>query len=356
LSENARGKNVPSLDLLRSYAIVSVVAAHAVLAFGAPPALAPLRAGGTGVDLFFILSGWLLGGQLMRELAATGTISFRRFWSRRWMRTLPAYYAVLSATFLQQAILKNNTDLRWSYWFFGQNYLTDLPYFFVSWSLCVEEHFYLFVAPLLLIAFRLRRRGIVLLLLVMAAPSFCRTFGLYGAIVETHVRFDECLLGVVLAGLSVFFRATWARLCALAPLLASVGLVLYAGLLLVRWYPEFPLGVDEQTICMFVFGSFLLFAVSSEKWKQRLYVPGCTFLAARAYSVYLLHPEAVALLRRLEISSFPLFLSLTWLMTLAGAEILYRLVERPGMNAREWFKFSAAHAPTTSVMPPERHE
>jgi peptidoglycan/LPS O-acetylase OafA/YrhL len=353
LSELARGKNVPSLDLLRSYAIVSVVAAHAVLAFGAPPALAPLRAGGTGVDLFFILSGWLLGGQLMRELAATGTISLRRFWSRRWMRTLPAYYAVLCATFVQQVILKNNTDLRWSYTFFGQNYLTDLPYFFVSWSLCVEEHFYLFVAPLLLIAFRLRQRGIVLLLLVMAVPSFCRTFGLYGAIVETHVRFDECLLGVVLAGLSVFFRGTWVRLCALAPILASAGVVLFAGLLLVRWYPEYMIGVDEQTICMFVFGSFLLLAVSSEKWKQRLYIPGCAFLATRAYSVYLLHPEAVALLRRLDISSFPLFLLLTWLITLAGAEVLYRLVERPVMNAREWFKFSAAE-PQASITRPER--
>ena len=56
---------LPSLDLLRSVAIVAVVTAHTVLAFGAPVGLAPLQLGGRGVDLFFVLSGWLLGKQLM---------------------------------------------------------------------------------------------------------------------------------------------------------------------------------------------------------------------------------------------------------------------------------------------------
>ena len=339
-SAPSREKNVPSLDLLRSYAIASVLLGHSVNAFGSPPALTPLRIGGTGVDLFFILSGWLLGSQLMRELSANGTIRFGRFWSRRWMRTLPAYYAVLAATFFQQAVSGKQAAWEWSYLFFGQNYLTGLPFLYITWSLCVEEHFYLLVAPLLLFAFKLRRWGIVALLIVMVVPFICRTFGLYGHIGETHVRFDECLFGVLLAGLSVFFPAIWSRLCALAPAIASVAAAFFGWFLFSRWYPAYRIPLDEQTICLIIFGSFVLLAVSSEAWKKRLYFPGCGYLAKRAYSVYLLHPESLALLKKLHIESFPLFLLLAWVITLAGSEVLYRLVEKPIMNAREWFRFS----------------
>jgi len=333
-------KVVPSLDLLRSYAIFSVLVAHTVLAFGAPSWLAPLQFGGTGVDLFFVLSGWLLGRQLMLELRTRGTIRLGRFWSRRWMRTLPAYYAVLLLTFLHQIVLKQNFDLRWSYLVFLQNYLTNLPYFFVSWSLCVEEHFYLFVAPLLLFAFGLRRWGVALVIVVLVVPFICRTFGLYQSLEQTHVRFDECLMGVALAGASVFAPALWRRLCSLAPVLASLGAALYLWMAWIRWYPQYRIWPDEQTVCAFIFGSFLLLGVSSETWKRRLYLPGSSFLATRAYSVYLLHPEGLAVARRIQPESFIVFLLLAWIVTFISAEFLYRIVERPIMDARERFQFS----------------
>ena len=334
------GGNARSLDLLRSYAIVSVVIAHATLAFGAPPALAPLQFGGTGVDLFFVLSGWLLGRQLVLELQSRRNISFVHFWSRRWMRTVPAYYVVLLFTFAEQVILNHNHDLRWSYLFFGQTYLTSLPYFFVSWSLCVEEHFYLLVAPLLLVAFRLKRWGIPFIGIILVVPVTCRALGWYHTLEETHVRFDECLTGVVLAAVSVFAPVLWRRLCSLAPVFAGVAGAVYAWIVWIRWHPGHGIWPDEQTACAFIFGSFVLLGVSSEKWKKRLYLPGCSFLAKRAYSVYLLHVESLALLRRLHPESFVVFLVLTWTITLVGAEILYRLVELPVMNARESFSFS----------------
>lgn len=344
MSQHSR--NIPSLDLLRSFAIATVVLAHSVLAFGAPAALAPLQMGGVGVDLFFLLSGWLLGRQLMQELRSSGRIGLTRFWTRRWLRTLPAYYAVLLFTFGQQVVLKGNYSLSWSYLFFGQNYLTNLPYLYVSWSLCVEEHFYLLIGPLLLLAFWLRRKGILLLSVVLLVPVVCRTAGWYGDLVETHVRFDECLVGVCLAGLSVFAPAIWKTLCRFAPWIAGIGLSIFAAMIWQRWHPEwsgwFP---DEQTLCVFVFGSFILLAVSNDDWKQRLYVPGATYLAKRAYSVYLLHPEATALLRYADLSSFVVFFLLTWLLTLAGAEILYRLVEKPLMDARERLNVSRSTPP-----------
>jgi peptidoglycan/LPS O-acetylase OafA/YrhL len=352
-SATRSGGNARSLDLLRSFAIVSVVVAHATLAFGAPAALAPLQFGGTGVDLFFVLSGWLLGRQLVLELRATRRIDLVHFWSRRWMRTLPAYYAVLLFTFAEQVIVNHNRDLRWSYLFFGQTYLTSLPYFFVSWSLCVEEHFYLLVAPLLLLAFRLKRWGIPLMGLMLVMPVACRQLGWYHALEQTHVRFDECLTGVGLAAISVFAPTLWHRLCAAAPALATAGAAVYAWLIWVRWHPQHGIWPDEQTACAFIFGSLLLFAVSTQQIRQRFYVPGAGFLAKRAYAVYLLHAESLALLRRLHPQSFLLFLMLTWICTLVIAECLYRLVELPVMNARESFGFSRSRR-TLAPSPPER--
>lgn len=335
---------IPSLDLLRTYAIVSVVMAHASLAFGGGPWLGLLQVGGTGVDLFFLLSGWLLGSQLMRELKATGSIRLARFWSRRWMRTLPAYYAVLIPTMMQQVLLRGNYDLDLSYFWFGQNYFTTLPYFYVSWSLCVEEHFYLFIAPFLLLLATLGRRGFAIGLVVVSLPFLSRQLGWYGEIVQTHVRFDECLAGVALAGVSVFLPNVWDRLCRWAPWIATCGVALYSWLVFARWQPGFAIPVDEPTLCILIFGSILLLAVSTQRWQQRLYLPGCSYLARRAYSVYLLHPDALALLRRAHVESFPLFVLLGFLLTIAAAEVLYRAVERPFMNARERYVISASNS------------
>ncbi len=246
-----------SLDLLRSYAIFSVVTAHTVLAFGAPPALAPLQFGGTGVDLFFVLSGWLLGRQLMLELKKTGTIQLTRFWARRGMRTLPAYFALLTATFLQKILLHNNEGLGWSYLYFGQNYLPDLTAFYVSWSLCVEEHFYLLVGPAILLLMRAKTWRVPLLIVLLGAPLFFRTFGLYTTGNETHVRWDECALGVVLAACSVFSLKAWSVARRYAPIFATVGVGVYGWTLWHRWHPESFFIDYDRGILALIFGSLL---------------------------------------------------------------------------------------------------
>src|SRR4051794_14167239 len=91
----------PRLDVLRVAAIVSVVNCHIAAAFHPNGLLGILQLGGHGVDLFFVLSGWLLGKQLCEELRDTGSVDLKRFWLRRWLRTLPAYYAVMSLTIIQ---------------------------------------------------------------------------------------------------------------------------------------------------------------------------------------------------------------------------------------------------------------
>jgi peptidoglycan/LPS O-acetylase OafA/YrhL len=338
-------RNVPALDLLRSYAVFSVVMAHVTLAFGAPPMLAPLQLGGTGVDLFFVLSGWLLGRQLMVELRDSGTIELTRFWSRRWLRTLPAYYAVLLMTFLQEVFFNNPHEVGWPYLVFGQNYDVDLRAFYVSWSLCVEEHFYVLVGPTVLLFSRARRWALPLLLTLLSTPLIFRLAGWYGSSNETHVRWDECAIGVGLAAAHVFAPRVWAWLCKWAPVLGGLALAAYALNFWFRWHPSVGVSNYDAGVYGLIFGAFVLFAVSSPSRRQ-ISLPGATFLAKRAYAVYLLHPDALGLITRLQIESFPLFLIATWVVTLVAAEVLYRVVELPFMQARERFGFSKSlHRP-----------
>ncbi|MBN9430268.1 MAG: acyltransferase [Burkholderiales bacterium] len=329
-----------SIDLLRACAIALVITAHTVLAYGAPPNLAPLQLGGTGVDLFFVLSGWLLGGQLSREYMRTGAINLQRFWVRRWMRTLPAYYAVLTLTFLQQLITYPEKPLRLDYLAFLQNYADTLPYFSVSWSLCVEEHFYLLIGPAIIFlgAIGRWRWGIVALLL--AAPFIFRQLGWYGSLEETHVRIDGCMLGVALAVCRDRLPKAWNALAKMAPALAGTALLLYLGSYAGRWFPS--LGMPRLDIGAYavIFASILLFANRSPGIQSKLYVPGSRYIALRAYSLYLLHPEVLALLKRFGGDlPFPLFYAIAWAGSCLLAEALYRMIEKPFMDARDRFKF-----------------
>lgn len=143
------------LDLLRAIAILLVVLSHSRwMTEGFPkPIRALLHGSGIlGVELFFVLSGFLIGGILLKQFEKNGnSLSFsdiKHFWIRRWFRTLPNYFLILLVY-----IVVYHYDLPatlWKYFFFGQNLFNTPPYFFEeSWSLTIEEISYL-ISPLLL--------------------------------------------------------------------------------------------------------------------------------------------------------------------------------------------------------------
>jgi peptidoglycan/LPS O-acetylase OafA/YrhL len=273
----------------------------------------------------------------------------RRFWLRRWLRTLPAYYAVLLFTWALQVAARNNTDLCWSYLIFGQTYATDMPYFGVSWSLCVEEYFYLLVAPLPLLV---SRRSWWWLVPVLLVPALCRSLGWYETLTQFHVRYDQCALGVLLAYVAVFAPALWRHACRWAVVLALLGLAVAAVPVLGRLEPAWNLPDYDPLVWAAIAGSLVLLANSGPFW-QRLRVPGAFYLANRAYAVYLLHGEALALLKRTTGLPFFLYLALTWVISLLLAELLYRLIERPIMQVREWFVSSCSRE-NLAAAPPAR--
>jgi len=324
------------MDLLRAMAILAVILAHVVYTYGAPKYLAPLQFGGTGVYLFFMLSGWLLGNQLIKEANVSRSINLKRFWSRRWMRTLPAYFAILILSLVQRYLSNDNVQFPFDYFFLIQNYFYPLEFFYVSWSLAVEEQFYLFIAIFFAVTALLNKNTVfALLTFLFILPVIFRTLGLYGHEFETHVIVDMCLAGVLLAHIANHFSSVWARLCKYAPLLAMLGLAGFTIIVLMRYSLDREVNPDALLLA-FIFGSWLLLANSSSEWQQRLYVPGAYYIATRSYSMYLLHPETIAYLGKYA-DNFPfiIFFGIILVTTMIISEVLYRVVELPFMAMRD---------------------
>src|SRR5882672_1488657 len=147
----------PNIDLIRASAIGLVLVHHIAQYLPLLSEMAHRFAslGGHGVDLFFVLSGWLIGRLYWLEAHSYGSVNVLRFWARRWLRTVPPYLFVLPIAFAA-VHLSRGEPFQWSYLIFLQNYQAKIPFFLVSWSLCVEEHFYLFLPIVLLLIARLR--------------------------------------------------------------------------------------------------------------------------------------------------------------------------------------------------------
>jgi peptidoglycan/LPS O-acetylase OafA/YrhL len=157
----------PEIDGLRAIAIVAVVLYHAGLPW--------VPGGFTGVDVFFVLSGFLIGGLLWTELCRSGHIALGAFWMRRLRRLAPAYLVMAVTVIVAGYLILLPADLRElgketiaaTLWFSNVLFWRGAGYFdgaasekpmLHTWSLSVEEQFYVALPLLLLTLFRLRTR------------------------------------------------------------------------------------------------------------------------------------------------------------------------------------------------------
>ncbi len=164
-------ERVFGLDFLRALAVMMVLGAHVIFLFW------PIThdyeiwelVGHLGVELFFVLSGFLIGG-ILAKLAALPHFPLGNFWTRRWLRTLPNYYLFLLIDLFLARWTDHAWPDAWRYVVFMQNFAWTQPFFFIeSWSLSVEEIFY-FLAPLLVMLCRrnIARRINPMVLVVIA--------------------------------------------------------------------------------------------------------------------------------------------------------------------------------------------
>ena len=369
----------PGLDLLRAIAVVWVMLFHSFLVGGLGEGYSWLsRSGWMGVDLFFVLSGFLIGNQVLAPLARGERLSFRDFYLRRAFRILPAFWMVL-ALYLAFPALREAPGMEpwWKFAGFFVNLSIDYANsaaFSHAWSLCVEEHFYL-LFPLL--AWWLMRRPSILKFTAVCIAVLLLGIGLRTGVwlhetaidpprawfVEdiyypTWNRLDGLLAGVMLAAWKVFRPASWQRAQRHANGVLFVGLGVMA---LSFWLFRDRVGLLGNSIGWPVLSvglALLVFAGAGERSLiARWRVPGAGWLAAISYSLYLVHKAVFHLLETtwgpaLEGRGVMAFCAYGIAALLAGAA-LYYAVERPFLRLRERMPVfgRAVDAPAPAIKP-----
>ena len=318
------------------------------------------RFGWIGVDLFFVLSGYLIGGQLLAPLARGNKINLGRFFARRVLRIMPAYFVVLAVYFLLPSWREypEMAQPLWKFLLSIQNIaLHGGTAFSHAWSLAVEDQFYLALPLLLIFMSRWPRTAIIVPSLLVIGGIALRAFlalqnlSVNGGVsfrgfqawiyYPTWTRLDSLVFGVTLAAIEKFRPHWWKRLTNSAtwlwlPALAIISYALYLGegdyLTVAACIWQFPLvalGMAALLIC----------AVSPRLFFRRLAIPGAAFIASIAYSAYLVQKIAMHFVAQfcdghnISLASVPALVGVE-LAVYAAAVILFLTVERPFLQLR----------------------
>jgi peptidoglycan/LPS O-acetylase OafA/YrhL len=375
LVTRSNAARLPGLDTLRAVAIVAVMLYH--LKPFLPESMAVVaQFGWMGVDLFFVLSGYLIGTQLLKPYASGDRPSIWSFYRRRAYRILPAYLVVLWIYLVCPAWRESSAlPPLWQFLTFTVNlFFVDFSQHAFShvWSLCVEEHFYL-VLPLLVIwlmrrpslrktvfviggviLFGICFRGYKLLPLIAPSgwsgrevPDDFGTFYYRYLYYPTYSRLDGLVVGVTLALVRISRPGWWSWLTRRGHAALVVGLG-FAGV--VCWMFRNDGMSDETKIAAWGtvigfpllavgLGLVVVSSVSSDGWLSRFSVPGAELLATLAFSLYLTHKEVAHLDRRyltsLTEARDAKTVAIYAATCLLAAGALYGLVERPFMVLRD---------------------
>ena len=300
----------PGLDLLRAIAISWVLLFHGITeGLGAAlPGVA--RLGWMGVDLFFVLSGFLIGSQLLKDYAAGRTPALGAFYLRRAFRILPVFWVITALYFLSPA-LRESRGIQpcWQFLTFTENFLIDVGRnrtFSHAWSLCVEEHFYL-LFPLLVWALMRRpswKMTTVVCVVLVGGGMLLRAYLWLNHVATnpggapfveliyypTHTRLDGLRAGVVLAALRWFRPRLWQKAMEHAYPLLGAGLVsLAVAINTAQGRTDFNASVFGFPLLSLSFALIVAACASPMGVLGRVRIPGAGALATVTFSLYLSH-------------------------------------------------------------------
>ena len=348
-----------NLDLLRATAITAVVVSHVIQMslVGLPqPLLSAATYGGYGVDLFFALSGWLIGTLFWKEQMRFGSVSLGRFWMRRWLRTIPPYLVALGLSWLA-VFLERREPFDWGFLVFAQNYYAVMPFFFVSWSLCIEEHFYLFL-PLLLAPIARERRIVcavfVVLLIIAPASRFVVSHAGVSPVLgfgrtATHLRMEGLLLGFWAAWAAVFARGLWESLQRRGAWLIAAACALLIAFVALEDPARYRVGLFLLPLALVTILVVMVGRVPSALARSRV----VHAIAVASYSVYLTHPLTIHL-SRARLNAAPavprvLYFPLTVLLVALAGCVFYVAVERSSILVRDRLVRRRIERPATAL-------
>jgi peptidoglycan/LPS O-acetylase OafA/YrhL len=338
----------PKLDILRCVAVVLVMLNHSgPKSEGIIPVFN--RIGWTGVDLFFVLSGFLISGLLFVEWKRDGRIRVGRFLIRRGFKIYPSFYFYLILAGLAAHFFAKHLETSAARYlhevFFLQNYIYGV--WAHTWSLAVEEHFYLLL-PLFLVAFGVHRvprafpviaaMSIASRALFLLLPQKNAFLGFSYA--ATNSRMDALFFGVLLGYLHHFHGVWWEDFVVRWKWAIGAGSALLLSLAFFWSRETTSFAVIGYTLIYVGFGGALVLCLYV--WKRVPWAFGAlSFLGVYSYSIYLWHAPVAfwtdaVLGRAFHIvvtpwEMFPLYFALTFALGI----VMARLVEFPMLRLRE---------------------
>lgn len=353
------------LDILRASAILFVVFNHICNYFVTFPKSTVLGdiGGVLGVEIFFVLSGFLIGRILMREFDADiNALKIKHFYMRRWFRTLPLYYLILAVLIVGTVLATQKFDFHLTHFVFLQNFSHEaLNFFGVSWSLAIEEWFYLLIPLVLFAGYKTKlitKKSMLFLIMLVLVIMIARIIyviyvpnATFDDVRKSIIfRFDSLLLGVILAGIKL--HANKLYMFIRKPIFAGIAFVLMLGLIY-KYTRLIDLGQLNTDFGAKAFGLIILsgliaiilsyFETSTiinktvkKFWLLREFI---TWTSLLSYSIYLVHVSIFEIFHNIFPPNPQSYIGLTCalIVTTGVSYVLFRFVETPFMNLRNKF-------------------
>lgn len=342
-------QKIPQLDALRGIAILLVLI-HNTHAFPSLHLGAISTYGWMGVDLFFVLSGFLITGILLE--AKQSESYFKNFYARRCLRIWPLYYSLLIFMFLIVPHL-HPSDTRnifersspwWAYPLFLQNFLVAVPAeaagaLGVTWSLAIEEQFYL-IWPLVVRYFSAAQIKRIAVIVILASPVL--RFFLVGHHVNIYssffCRLDGLMAGALLAvvlRLETFVPPKFVRVAWVSFLIAAC-LAILAEDQQARWIAFSMTSLASVSLVY-------LSLFSPAKWVQSFFRNQfLTYTGTISYGLYLLHKIPLDVTKEMHADRHPLLSIFVILVaSYVLAAISYVFLEKPFLKLKRFFDLKA---------------
>jgi peptidoglycan/LPS O-acetylase OafA/YrhL len=362
--------HLPLLDGLRGLAILMVLVFHVVHISGSPAGIDRLVrkitvTGWMGVDLFFVLSGFLITGILLD--AKSDPHYFRNFYLRRVLRIFPLNYAFLIGILILlprcfpavAANLGNPPPDTWSYWLFLGNFgnvftANKCAALGALWSLAIEEQFYL-VWPLIVLILYPRALGRVCIAILILSPVLREILVLRGVSYDalknlTFSHMDPLVVGAFLAvakrdgGLQRFLPAAWTMAIVMPAALVLMSLKA-GGMTESRIFQIFGFSVVSLT-----FGSFITLALERARIMSMFNLAWLRWFGRRSYSIYLFNLPLIYILNRFVfdpdaatnpghavLPRIALFFALTIIACVVVATVSWHLFEKHWLGLKSFF-------------------
>ena len=362
-------QRVFGLDLMRAIAILMVVFGHSLWLFPQSQRFIYqifVLFGFFGVEVFFVLSGFLIG-KILYQLYLNEDFSIAQvfyFLKRRWFRTLPNYFLILLLNIIVATVIGYSIDSLWRYFVFLQNFNTAmLPFFTESWSLSVEEFAYIILPIFLLIlgAFikpKSKSRFFLFSVLAMIVFFFCNKIYYQYTTANTNLtqwnvslksvviyRLDSIFIGVLCSWIYFNYNSLWQRSRKLLFVLGVLFFMfLFVGIGRLGLFIETHSLLWNVFYLPFVSITVACFLPFLSEWKEEATIISkpITFISIISYSIYLLHYSIVLQLMKyyFPINSqnklgLGLFLLIYFGITFSLSYLLYRFYEKPMMDLRD---------------------